>query len=72
MSADNPDILPILRPPNPILRAKTRLVGPGDLPHEKVAKLKGIGLVERIDDDHALILGQKSLGGMDLFAIPLP
>jgi len=50
----------------------TRLVGPGSLPHEKIAKLKGITLVDRLDDDHALVLGQKRLGGMDLFALPLP
>jgi hypothetical protein len=50
----------------------SRFVGPGTLPLEKIAELKGITLVERIDDDHALVLGQKSMGGVDLFAIPLP
>ena len=30
MSSENHDLLAIMRPPNPILRTKTRLVGPGD------------------------------------------
>ena len=50
---------------------ESRFVGPGGLPYEKVTKLKGISLIERIDNDHALILGHKP-GGLDLFAIPLP
>jgi hypothetical protein len=50
---------------------ESRLVGPAGLPHEKIAQLRGVSLIERIDDDHALILGHKP-GGLDLFAIPLP
>jgi hypothetical protein len=50
---------------------ESRLVGPAGLPHEKIAQLGGVSLIERIDDDHALILRHKP-SGLDLFAIPLP
>lgn len=50
---------------------ETRLVGPAGLVYESIPKLRGISLMDRVDDGHALVVGNKSRG-FDLFVLPLP
>ncbi len=50
---------------------ETRLIGPANLPYERIKQLGGLSFMEPVNDDHALVLGHKP-GGLDLFVIPLP
>ena len=49
-----------------------RYIGPGNLLHESIRLLGGLGFMTLIDDNHALVIGHKSTGDMNLFTIPLP